>query len=303
MLERVISISTTGEHAMFDKISYTWSLMGASWNVLRADKEILVFPLLSGICCLAVMASFALPMFLTGGWQPPDHDQATAAQQVVYYAVLFAFYFANYFVIAFFNTAIVACAVSRMAGGDPTVAGGFREALARIHLVAGWALVSATVGLLLRIIEDRSSKVGRVVAGLLGMAWTVMTYLVVPVLVIEQVGPIEAVKRSTALLKATWGEQIVGNFSFGLVFFLLGLPGFIALAIGVMGISRGAGAVAPVLAITLIVLAAIYLIALSLIQSALQAIFQAAVYLYAQGDVRPGGFPVDLVRSAMGPKT
>ena len=121
----------------------------------------------------------------------------------------------------FFNTAIIACAINRLQGGEPSVGYGFSVAMSRIHLILGWALLSATVGLALRIIEDRSERVGQFVTGLLGMAWTVMSYLVVPILVVEQKGPFAALKESSVLLKKTWGERLVGNSSFGLIFFLL----------------------------------------------------------------------------------
>jgi len=186
------------------KFSHTWSLMGASWEVLKKDKEILIFPLISGICCLLVMASFAIPLVASDNWQPPGKEAATG-ELVEYYAILFLFYFCNYFIIVFFNSAIIACAVIRMGGGDPTVADGFRAAFSRIGLIVGWALVSATVGIILRIIEDRSKFVGRIVAGLLGLAWSVVSFLVVPILVVEKKGPMTALKDSTVLLKKTWG--------------------------------------------------------------------------------------------------
>lgn len=273
------------------KFSHTWSLMGASWDVLKEDKEILVFPLISGICCLLVMASFALPMFLTGAWQPPG-EEATTADAVEYYGILFLFYFCNYFIIVFFNSAIIACAVIRMEGGDPTVGDGFRAAFSRIALIAGWALVSATVGVVLRIIEDRSKWVGKIVAGLLGIAWGVVSFLVVPILVVEKKRPITAVKESAALLKKTWGEQVIGNFSFGLVFFLLGIPAFVVIFLGVLTAS-------PAAIIACVGLGVLYIVLLALIQSALQAIFQAAVYLYARDGRTPPGFDSRLLMDSM----
>ena len=202
------------------KIARTWSLMSECWQVLKQDKSLLVFPLISGICCLLLLASFAVPLYTTGNWQPPGHD-ATTQRQVAYYGTLFAFYVCNYFIVVFFNAAIVACAAIRMGGGNPTVGDGLRAAASRLPVIAGWALVSATVGLILRIIEDRSDKIGQIIAGLLGMAWTVVSFLVVPILVIENKGPIAALQDSTALLKKTWGEQLISNFSFGMIFFVL----------------------------------------------------------------------------------
>jgi len=276
---------------MFARIGYTLDLMKASWEVLKKDKELLLFPLLSAICCLIVIASFVIPLVVTGYWEPPA-EEATAADQVAYYAMLFLFYFVNYFVIIFFNSAIVACAVIRLRGGDPTVGDGIRAAMSRLPVIAGWALISATVGLILRIIEDRSKKVGQIVAALLGTAWAVMTYLAVPVLVIEKTGPIETFKRSTALLKNTWGEQLVGGFAFGVVFFFLSLPAALFVVLGFVGGS-------PVTIGIGIGVAVLYLILLGLIQSALKAIFQAALYLYAHDEQPPEGFDAALLGGAI----
>ena len=95
----------------FGNISHTWELMGQSWQVLKKDKELLVFPLVSGICCLLVIASFAVPMIMSDSWMPPQAgteqgQTVTTQQQVIYYAKLFLFYFCNYFVIIFFNAAV-----------------------------------------------------------------------------------------------------------------------------------------------------------------------------------------------------
>jgi hypothetical protein len=277
--------------AIMARMSHTWSLMGASWNVLKKDKELLIFPLISGICCLLVMASFAFPLFATDSWQLPAKD-ATVQQQVVYYAVLFAFYFCNYFVIVFFNSAIVACAMIRLKGGDPKVSDGFRIALSRLPMILGWALVSATVGIVLRIIEDKSENIGRFIASLLGMAWSVVSFLVIPILVVEKQSPINALKQSTALVKKTWGEQMVGNFSFGLIFLLLNIPAFILIILGIMSQTIA-------IMVLCIAIGVIYLLVVALIQSALQAIFQTVIYLYAKDGNIPEGFDSELLDDAM----
>ena len=274
-----------------DKITRTWSLMSECWQVLKQEKGLLVFPLISGICCLMLLASFAVPIYATGAWHPPGHD-AVPVRQVAYYGTLFAFYVANYFIVVFFNAAIVACAAIRLSGGTPTVADGLRAAAARLPVIAGWALVSATVGLILRIIEDRSDKIGQIVAGLRGMAWTVVSFLVVPILVIENKGPIAALQDSTSLLKKTWGEQLISNFSFGMIFFFLSIPAF---ALAILGFYLGG----PVVGLICLGIAVVYWIALALVQSALQAIFQTALYLYAR-DGQVQGFRTEVLESAMG---
>jgi hypothetical protein len=266
--------------------------MSECWQVLKQEKSLLVFPLISGFCCLLVLASFAVPIFLTGAWHPPGHGAMTV-RQVAYYGTLFAFYAANYFVVVFFNAAMVACAAIRLGGGSPTVADGLRAAASRLPVIAGWALVSATVGMILRIIEDRSDKIGQIVAGLLGTAWTLVSFLVVPILVIENKGPIEALKDSASLLKKTWGEQLIGNFSFGLVFFVLSLPAF---ALIFLGFFLGG----MVIGLVCVGVAVIYLLTIALIQSALQAIFQTALYLYARDGQVPQGFRAEVLAGALG---
>ncbi len=268
--------------------------MGTSWQILKKDPEMLIFPLLSGICCLIVVASFAIPLLESSGIDgliPPEKG-ATTQQQLIYYGALFLFYFCNYFVIVFFNSAIVSCAVIRMRGGNPTVGGGIRSAAARLPLIVGWALVSATVGLVLKMIENRSEKVGRLVAGLLGMAWSITSFLVVPILVVEGAGPISALKQSAVLLKKTWGEQLIGNFSFGFLFFLLALP-----IVGVLALGFLSGNTAVLIGCVAVVV--VYAIGLALVQSALQVIFQAAVYVYARENKVPEGFEADMLRNAI----
>jgi hypothetical protein len=274
-----------------NKIYRTWSLMSASWQLFKEDKKILLLPLMSGLSCLAVIAAFAIPLFVTDNWRPPGHD-ADQMRQVLYYGTLFAFYYCNYFVIVFFNAALTSCVMTRMCGGQPSIAEGLKTAGARLPLIAGWALIAATVGLILRVIEDRSDKIGRIVAGLLGTAWTVVTYLVVPILVIERRNPFSALKESTVLLKRTWGEQLVGGFSFGAIFGLLALPA-ILLAVGVCFTGN------PVAMAGGIGIAVLYFILLALIQSALQSIFQTAIYLYARNNEVPAGFQEELLRTAV----
>ena len=147
---------------------------------------------------------------------------------------------------------------------------------------------------MLRIIENSNRKAGRFIAGLLGMGWSLVTFLVVPILVIDGKGPFEAFKASARLLKKTWGEQLIGNFSFGLVFFLLGLPGIILIVLSI-----AVASIATPLGIALIILGIGYMLLLGLIQSTLQIIFQAALYLYAQDGRVPEGFDAEQISHVM----
>ncbi|MCH2212623.1 MAG: DUF6159 family protein [Fuerstiella sp.] len=274
---------------MFQRLSTGWQLACQSFHVLRLDKELLLFPLLSGMACMLVLASFAGPLWYTDGMAALEEGDVTKNPVVL--VVMFAFYAVNYFVIVFFNSALVACAMIRFKGGDPTVGDGLRAASRRLPQIAGWALVSATVGLILRIIESRSERVGQFVAALLGMAWTVTTYFVVPILVVEKAGPVEACRRSVSIMKRTWGESLSASFSAGLINFLLGLPGLILIVPGMFLIVNGS----PAPGIGLIVAGVVLLLLASLVSSAVNTILLAALYLYATEGNVPEYFDRDLI--------
>lgn len=277
---------------MFERISNGWELAKESWNVLKLDKELLLFPLLSGIACLLVLASFAVPLWNSPYAEAILNDQQ-APQDPIAYAILFLFYLVNYFVVVYFNAALIACALIRFRGGDPGVGDGFRAANARLPQIFGWSLVSATVGFVLKMIESRSEKTGQFVAGLIGMGWTAATYFVVPIVVVERVGPFEAVQRSLAILRKTWGEALSANFGIGFFVFLTMLPGIAVILGGVFLLVNGPAAGGA----ALIAAGILWILLTSLISSALNSIVLAAIYLYAADGEVPMQFDRRLLSS------
>lgn len=278
---------------MFSRITNGWALSRQSFQVLMLDKELLLFPIMSGFSCLLVLASFVLPLWNSQYASVLLNDQQVP-QDPLAYIILFAFYFVNYFVIIFFNSALMACAIIRLKGGDPTVADGFRAALNRLPLIASWALVSATVGFILKMIESRSERVGQFVSALLGMAWSITTYFVVPVLVVEKKNPIDAMKRSVSILRNTWGESLVANFGIGLIVFLIMLPIVLIMIGGGAMIASGNAALGG----ALIAIGIILILLVSLISSAVQSILIATIYLYAAEDEVPDQFDRSLIEHA-----
>jgi hypothetical protein len=281
---------------MFDKLSRSFALLRASLAVLRADKELLVFPLCSAIASLLVVASFALPLFASGAFERIGAGESPDAVTVV---IAFLFYLTQYFVIFFFNSALVGAAMIRLKGGDPTVSDGFRIASSRVGSILGYAAIAATVGLILRVIEERAGFVGRWIAGLIGVAFTVATFLTVPILVSRGIGPVDAVKESAVLLKKTWGENVAGNVGLGLAFMLayfLAVAGMLALFF----LAASTGNV--VLVGSVIAIGIVAFIGIALMQSALQGIYSAALYRYASDGSVGGPFANDLLQSAFRPK-
>ncbi|MDZ4765466.1 MAG: DUF6159 family protein [Chloroflexota bacterium] len=259
---------------MFESFSRSWSLVQASLNVLRSDKELLIYPLVSMLAMIVVTLVFIIPIAATGMFRMfTDGDSLTVAGVIV----LFIFYVVSYTVIFFCNSALVAGALLRLSGGDPTLGYGFQEASKRLPNILGYAVIAATVGMILQAIRERSNLIGRIVVSIIGGAWNLVTFLVVPVLIMENVSPLDAIKRSFELLKKTWGEQIVGNFSIGGVFGLLTLG--VALLGGLLiGVTADA---APGLAILFSILLVLALVAIGLLSSALSGIYTAALYRYA----------------------
>ena len=281
---------------MFEKFSRSWALIKASASVLSKDKELLVFPAVSAVAALLVAASFAAPVYWWAMGHPEGLEQDLSP---LWYVYGFCFYLTQYFVIFFFNTALVGAASIRLEGGDPTVTDGLRIAWSKIGVILGYAAIAATVGMILRAIEERAGWIGRIVVGMLGMAWTVVSFMVVPVLVHRDIGPVDAVKESAGLLKQTWGENLVGQGGVGLVFGLM----FIVLWLifgPLIALSSGANSLA--LTGSIIAVAVICTMLLALTQTALQGIYSAALYRYAVGHVNAPEFSGPLLENAFARK-
>ena len=282
-------------HAMFQRLSNGWELAKQSYRVLMLDKELLVFPLFSGIACMLVLASFSVPLLYSEfGQSLLENEQG--AENPLAWVILFLFYLVNYFVIVFFNSALVACALIRFKGGDPTVGDGFRASMQRLPVIFAWAAASATVGIILKAIESRSERAGQIAASLLGAGWAIATYFVVPVLVVEKLGPIDAVKRSCGVLKKTWGESIGANFGIGAIVFVASFLCIIPLMGGFFLIAQGNVA----LGVALAIFAFVALMIVSLVSSALNSIILAALYLYAAEDQVPQQFDDGMMAHAFG---
>lgn len=277
---------------MFERLSRSWGLIKASAGVLAKDKELLVFPLLSAACTLLVAAAFLLPALGLGAL---DGLRSGGGVSFAAYLLAFLFYLAQYFVIFFFNTALVGAAMIRLDGGDPTLRDGLRIASGKLVPILGYAAIAATVGMLLRAVQERAGFIGKLVSGALGVAWTLASFLVVPVLVTRDIGPIDAVKESALLLKKTWGENLIGQGGVGLVF---GLLFFVLALVGVAAIVAAALTGSGTLIVLVVALVIAALLLAALIQAALSGIYSAALYRYAVGEGGSEGFDAQLLGQA-----
>lgn len=260
--------------SFFSSLSNGWQLTKNSFKVLKENKELIVFPILSGISLILITGSFVVAFLAAYGWDVDNIGTGEENGMVVNGLLTFVFYLVNYFVVIFFNMALIHCTRMYFHGEPVSIQKGLKFSLSRVGAIFAWSVFAATVGTILRTIQENAGIVGKIITGIIGIVWAVATFFVVPIIAYENVGPIEAFKRSTNLMRQRWGQSLVANFSFGLVQF-----------IGVLIVGLGlffAGALIHVyLGVVLAVLGAFVVMA---IISATQTIFISAVYHNINGD-------------------
>jgi len=257
-------------------------LAKSSWSVLQADKILVTIPVASFLVTTVVVAAFGGAAYLTieetvvtaaAAARGEGTLGATTLQPTpLTWVVGVIGYLAITFVVTFFAAALVSGAWERLNGGRPTLGSSFGSATRRIGPIAGWALLSGTVGLVISSLEERLGVLGQFIGGALGMAWRVVTWLAIPVIVVEGTGPWPSLKRSATLFKATWGENLIAAGGFGWL-------GFLVILVG-MAISALFFAVMPIAGVVLFVL---WIAVSSTILATLNGIYRTALYAYAAG--------------------
>jgi len=208
----------------------------------------------------------------------------------------FIFYFIGSFVVIFFNTGLIACAQECLRGGDPTFSYGLGVAWEHLGRITVWALISATVGMVLKMIRERGGILGLIVASIVDVAWNLLTYFVIPVLIFQGFGVIDSIKESAKIFKRTWGENMIARFGLGLIFFVLSLAGIVPIVLSVFTKS------APVI-IGVVALVLMYWTVLAVLSSSLNGILATALYDYAITGQVPEAFPQQAIVGAFQPKT
>ena len=262
------------------RISNTIALAKVSWRVLRKDRELLLIPVLSFLASIAVLALIWLPTLSTIDTSALAGESEDPGAVLLLVGIITAL--ALSIISVFFNGALVAGAHERLSGGDPTVRSAVGRAFSRLPGLLPWAILTGTVGLILQAARERAGWLGRFVVNMVGMAWQTATFLVVPAIVIDDHGAVSGLKASAALLKRTWGENIAARVGFGLLGFVAIIPAvLVVVATGALG---GAALVLGIL------VAVPYLALVVVVLTALNAVFQTALYLYATTGSVPAGF-------------
>jgi len=256
----------------FERLSTGWTITKNSFAILQKNKQLIIFPILSGASLILVMGTFVVGVLAASGWQA---DYIDTTSRVVTYAIMFGFYFVNYFIIVFFNMALIHCTKLFFDGEEVSVSIGLKFSISRIGYIVSWAIFAATIGTILKIIQENTGALGKIITGLIGIVFSVATFFVVPIIAYENLGPIDAFKRSTQLMKQKWGESLSATFSMGLIQTLVYLLIIIPFAIIAMYINilLGAG---------LAIMAAFIVFA---VFSAAKTIFVSSVYHNVTGTI------------------
>lgn len=273
----------------FDRLKNGWELAKVSLNTINDNRELLLFPIFSTISLILILATFfGGTYFLVG-----DSIEGVLGNEnisdIFAYAMIFIYYLINFFIVVFFNSALIHCAMKYFDGAPTSLGDGFQFALSRIGKIFSWAIVSATVGTILQVITQ-SGRIGEFISSLIGAAWSILTFFVVPVLIYEDKSVFASIKSSTNMMKAKWGESLGGNVSFSLIM-ILGL-------IGAIGTGFVLGYLHPIVGLSV---GFILVILVFTVISAAKTVFVAAVYNHVNG--RPiGDFDSDILDSAFIPK-
>lgn len=287
---------------VFDR---SWQLTKLSFGVIRQDKEMLLFPVLAGFFSLAYSAALLVPTVVVKLTHSGAHGAgARGALSALDWALCFVTYLGLAFIATFFNVCAVYTSKKRFEGGDATFGESIRFALSRVPRIFSWSLLAATVGLLLTALDNAAERAGgigklllSILRGILGGLWSVITIFVVPAMVYEDLGPIDAIKSSIGTLRRTWGENLVRHFGLGLIQFLFIALG-VLMTIGVVVVMAPLGG--PLLLIGVVAMI-VYFIGVVLVFSVANTVFVTALYAYANGS-QPPGFDRDLLARALGPR-
>jgi hypothetical protein len=277
----------------------SWMITKLTFGVINKDRELLGFAFLSFLFSIMFSAAMIVPSIVP---TVMDNGLTTDSLEIYQYIIIFLTYFGLAFIATFFNVCVVYTTKVRFEGGNATFGESIRFAMSRIGLIAQWSLISASVGLLLRVLHDfaaRLGKVGEIIAniviGLLGMAWSILTIFVVPVLVYEGLGPIDAIKKSAEVIKKTWGENIIRAIGLGLVQLVV----FAIIIAFAFALSYGLGMAFSVYGVAIgVCIGLIMLLLAGLVFMVANTIFNTVLYVYANQNNVPEGFTEPVVRDA-----
>ncbi|MDE0615735.1 MAG: DUF6159 family protein [bacterium] len=275
--------------------------------MLKRDKFLMAFPALSllAVAVISVVVWVVVWATTTGlSVGTVDDPDRWAAEPIVWIGLAASVLLCT-FAAVYFTAALTFGAWERLQGRTPTFEGCILAANARLNVIVPWAILAGLVGLVIEVLYRLPSifrhmqEAGRhipvvgqfaalgalIVAFVVETIWYFLTFLVVPILVVEETGPVSSCKRSFQLFRKTWGKSLIAQVGFDLIGLLIALPGLVLA--GLIVLAGWGSAAAVVVGIGIGVL---WLLAVILAMSAIVGIFKMALYLYATTGEVPGEF-------------
>jgi hypothetical protein len=270
---------------MFKKFRISYNLIRVSFQYIKRDWELLVYSILSLLSALVILATFAwVDIFFLGNIQTfvEGAETSQATSDIIIYAYIFIYYLVFSFIAFFFNTAIITSVQRRIEWKDNKLWDGLRDSIKHIKAIFIWSLINAIVSTILNILQNmfkENSIVGRIIVGLIGWAWNILTFFSFPLMIINGVWPKDAIKESASLFKKTWWERAIIHVWVGFLFFLLYL---VVLALSIFIIYIG-------FVITWVVLIVLWMLFLIILSSTCNVIIKTILLSYAQNGKIPDG--------------
>jgi len=266
-----------------------------SFKMLGKNKSIMMFPLLSMVFELLAVAVFLAGYFYVYGFGQEAIDALEKpGSSVLMYVFLFIFYIVGVFIVSFFQAGLVAVVSGQINGKKLSFNDGMNVAVAHSGKIFFWSFISATVGVVLQVIADKFKFIGRLVSNILGFAWNIITFFIVPVLVLENETVGGSIKRSGSVFKNKWGETLIANFSTGFFFGMMMVLGVVAFFVFVFLVGPETG-----LLIALAVALAFFMLAVAVMSAAVEGIYRVVIYEYAAHDKLPESFRRELIVDAI----
>lgn len=273
-----------------------WILFTESWRYLQADKEIVLIPLITGILNLllfGLLFTAAFFLVLNGTLAIAEEGEAVTAGEYVFY---FLIYVVSAFTLALSQAGVAHTVYTRAHGGNATLSESLKVAFSHSGQLLLWSAITSTVGLILRTLAERSKLLGRFVIALIGLAWSILTYFVVPAIILDKKSAPAAIGHSVSVIRRTWGEAAVSNISMGLVFAVMYLLIIIS-GVGLLVVAFGTGS--GLLSLLVVAFLFLLIMVVALVQSALESVIRTLLYVYASEGVQPPNFNPELLQKML----
>jgi hypothetical protein len=272
------------------RIRQGWELTKKSWGLLREHRELFRFPVYGFLAIAVCLLLTVLP----GIYLIDSQDEIPGGALVVIGVYVSAV------VGLLFSVGLAATADAIFHGRHATVADGMQVARKRFGKILGWAAVSTTVGVISAVLESTGEIGAQIVGRILNGAWSLITFLAVPVIAIEGTGPFETLRRSASLFRTRWAGQITGNLAIGGIVFLIGmLPALLIGGAGVWILVQESGGGERAAGAVLVAVGVLLFAASALIMRALNGVFGVALYRYAAEGETTANFTAAELESAI----